>query len=127
MHWSLALFALVLVPSVVGCLFGGDAITSLFGSGWKEAADYVGWLGLWAAMLVVNAPATVALRIARKQRQVTVYNMIVLIVRTIAIVVGAITLGDELTVAGFALLGVLLNFGLILYALRLLSRKHDRA
>lgn len=124
--WSGALLALVSLPALVAYLYGGGALTRFFGAGWSVAAGYVGWLGLWAAMLVVNAPATMALRVARKQRQATVYNIVVLVVRTLAIVLGALTLGDQLTVAGFALLGVLLNFGLIVYAVRLVARGGDR-
>ena len=118
-----ALIAVGFVPFCIGFLAAPSLFAIVFGEEWREAGHYARWLILWLSVVFCNVPSTLALRILRLQRDLFLFDLLHLLVRIAALVLGGLWLGALKTVAILGLLGALFNVVLIVYVgLRLRNR-----
>jgi O-antigen/teichoic acid export membrane protein len=113
---GLALVGIVpfgLVVAIGPWLFG-----AVFGADWSVAGEYARWLALWMYFGFVNAPCIQAIPLLGLQRQYLAYELVVLIVRVVALALGAYLLSSSVAViALFSVCGALLNAGLVAWVL----------
>jgi O-antigen/teichoic acid export membrane protein len=106
--------AILFLPCV--CLFawGPLIFKTVFGSTWVESGKYASWLILWVFVGFSNLPAVLCARVVRLQKMLLIYEMIVLLSRVLLLVCGGIFWSSSFTVASFSVLGLTLNFILII-------------
>lgn len=110
----------VLFGAFVLAPFLPDLFSVVFGSSWRVAGEYSSWLIAWAAFLIFNVPASVVMRVTRRQRQSFLLNAAVFVSRTACLVWGGIHWTPTFTIAALALVGVFWNLLLIAVANRYL-------
>ena len=115
---TLGLSGIVLIPSVLIAIIGPAAFALVFGPEWRGAGEYARWLGLWLFFGFAGRPSITAIPILSLQGHFLAYEVASVILRSAAILVGALVLqSDVAAVALFALSGALLNVLLIVYVL----------
>lgn len=109
-------FALA-VPSLLGALlimpFTPDVFEILFGLEWSEAGEYSVWLLLWCVFGIFNVPATLILRILRRQNVSFMINTLLLATRITVLIVGGMYYSPIATVLAFSLAGIAWNMAII--------------
>lgn len=109
------LFAIVLIPAAIMMVWAPQLFALVFGAEWQVAGEYARWLILWHAVAFCNVPAVLFARILRQQRNLLLYEILVLLSRTsILIITGVLTVAFN-AVVSFSVLGSLLNAFLILW------------
>ena len=103
---TLALLAIA--PFIVGAAWFAPPVFALvFGDEWREAGRYAQWMALWISLMVANIPATRIVPVIGRQKIFLAYNIMLLAVRTIAVLAAAHVSKDPLTtVAWFSLSSV---------------------
>jgi O-antigen/teichoic acid export membrane protein len=115
---TLALAGIVLIPSVLIAIVGPALFALVFGPEWRGAGEYARWLGLWLFFGFASRPGIAAIPLLSLQGHFLIYEGASVILRSAAILVGALVLrSDVAAVALFAMSGALLNFLLIVYVL----------
>jgi O-antigen/teichoic acid export membrane protein len=116
---TLGMLAVGFIPTAVIFLFGPQLFAFIFGADWYQAGVYARLIIPWTYMALANPPSVMMMPLLNKQNVYLRYEIIALISRIAAILLG-VTLGDDVTaVAIFSAVGFLLNAGLILYVFRL--------
>jgi len=108
------LFAMVLIPLIIMVIWAPQIFVLVFGSRWLLAGELARSLMLWLAIVFCNLPAVLFARIIRVQRFVFFYDLILLVMRTLALLAGGMYLNVYQTVMLFALVGLAMNLFLIL-------------
>jgi O-antigen/teichoic acid export membrane protein len=98
-----------LFPLLALVIVGPDVLQFVLGEGWREAGIYAQWLGVWLFFVFVSSPLTFLLDVLEKQRANLVYNVIVFVVRTIALLIGGFLGRPILAVALFGVSGSLIR------------------
>lgn len=105
---------------LLGCfsifLFLPSIYAVAFGEEWKVAGEYASWLIFWAAFLLINIPSTVILRVLRLQKPSFYYNVLIFILRSIALMLCGEYFGAIASVAVFSGIGVVFNIAYIYMA-----------
>ncbi|MBN1123654.1 MAG: oligosaccharide flippase family protein [Sedimentisphaerales bacterium] len=109
------LFGIASIPSLILFIWAPQIFTWMFGAEWHTAGIYARWLIPWIAVLFCNAPASLCGRILRQQRNLFIFELIVLVSRASVLVIGGFYLSALQTVILFSVLGFLLNMLLILW------------
>jgi O-antigen/teichoic acid export membrane protein len=106
--------AVLFFPCV--CLFawGPLIFKTIFGSTWGESGEFASWLILWVFVGFSNLPAVLCARVVRLQKMLLIYEVIVLLSRVLVLVSGGLFWSSSFTVASFSVLGLTLNFVLII-------------
>jgi lipopolysaccharide exporter len=110
---TLALFAVALLPAIVGFIFAPNVFAFVFGAKWITAGEYARWLILWFLPGFCNLPAVLLGRILRQQRKLLLLDLALLISRVTVLMVGGAHLSPMRTIAAFSLVGALFNVLLI--------------
>lgn len=111
---TLGLFVVGLPPAIVLGIWAPELFIWLFGSQWKTAGEFARYLVGWLLFVFCNVPAILFARLIRFQRTVFFYNVVVLLARVLALVVGGRYLAAIECIALFSVVGAALNLGLIL-------------
>jgi O-antigen/teichoic acid export membrane protein len=109
------LFALSLIPAGVGFILAPWLFGLVFGKEWIVAGEYARWLLIWLVPGFCNMPAVLAGRILRQQRNLLVFDTVLLISRIGVLMVGGLWLSPLQTIIGFSLVGAVFNAFLILF------------
>lgn len=123
---TLGLFALGLPPAIVLGIWAPGLFTWLFGSQWETAGEFARYLIGWMLFVLCNVPAVLFARLIRIQRTVFFYNVIILVARVLALVLGGRYLGALECIVLFSAVGAGLNLGLILLVGRAVLRREGQ-
>jgi O-antigen/teichoic acid export membrane protein len=121
---TLALLAAGVLPALVIMLFGPRLFAFVFGSEWYQAGVYARLIIPWTWVVLANPPSVMMMPVLGKQAVYMRYEMLSVVSRAVAIVAGIATGNDVAAIALFSAVGFLLNTGLMLYVMHLVSRLH---
>jgi O-antigen/teichoic acid export membrane protein len=109
-----------MIPFGILTISGEWIFSIVFGTKWATAGYYAKFLCPWLFCLFINPPALTIITVNQKLFQLMVFNVLLLLFRGIAIVLGYHILPDPwVAVALFSSVGVIYNVLLILYAFKL--------
>jgi lipopolysaccharide exporter len=111
---TLGLFALAVIPSLILIIWSPQLFSFIFGSQWLTAGEFARSLVIWFLFVFCNVPAVQFARAIRIQRIVFLYNLVLLVVRTLTLVFGGLYMSALNTVMLFALVSMIMNIFLIL-------------
>ena len=116
------LLGLSLAPAAIGFVFAPWVFALVFGKQWAMAGEYARWLLIWLVPGFCNLPAALVGRILRQQRNLLLFDLVLLASRIAVLVLGGWYLTPIQTVVGFSVVGAAVNVALILFVWRLLAR-----
>jgi O-antigen/teichoic acid export membrane protein len=119
---TVGLFATALLPSAVLIIWGPQLFSWVFGSQWLFAGKLAQSLIIWLAVSFCNLPAVLFAKIIRIQRFVFFYDIALLIMRSLALVIGGLYFNAQQTVLLFALVGSVMNAYLIVHVGRVVIK-----
>ncbi|NPV51825.1 MAG: oligosaccharide flippase family protein [Candidatus Methanofastidiosum sp.] len=119
----IVLFAIAFIPSLILLIWAPHIFTLIFGARWQLAGILARSLIIWMLFVFCNLPAVIFARIIRIQKFVFFYDIILLFLRTIALMWGGMHLKLTQTVMVFAIVGAVMNLFLIYYVGRRLAKK----
>jgi len=111
----------VFLPVVLFILIGPEIFSVIFGEKWEEAGVYVRYLSLWIGISFLSAPISTLFSIFQKQRFTLIFNVLQLISRIMALIVGALMGSALIAIILFAFVGFISNIVAYFYLLRLAS------
>jgi O-antigen/teichoic acid export membrane protein len=109
------LVAVAFVPSLVLFIWAPQIFLFVFGEAWFEAGVYARWLVLWLFIGFSNVPSVLFARILRQQRNLFIYECVILGTRIAILVLGGIYFSQLSTIIFFSVLGFVLNLFLIFF------------
>lgn len=113
------LVSLGMVPIILLTIVAPDLFAIVFGSRWIVAGEYVRWLSLWIFFQFISSPISTVYMVLEKQKEFLVFNIILLITRTIALVVGGFYDDATLSIILFGVSGFLMYLYFTVNILRL--------
>jgi lipopolysaccharide exporter len=122
---TVGLMAVALIPSVLLFVWAPQIFSWIFGGAWWDAGIFARWFTLWMFMAFCNVPSVLFARILRQQRNLFLYECVVLSSRTSILLVGGGYWSSLKTVVAFSVLGFVLNTALILWIGLLLFTKKN--
>ncbi|MFO7545526.1 MAG: oligosaccharide flippase family protein [Trueperaceae bacterium] len=108
---TLALAAVV--PTVVAVVFAPDLLVWLLGPRWELAGTFSRYLIPWLAVGFVNIPSVTMIPLLEMQRWHAAYEIVYVLARVAALVLGARGGDPVVAIAAFSAVGVLFNTVLI--------------
>ena len=117
------LFALAFVPSLVLFIWAPQIFSFIFGAKWHMAGEFARFLVLWSIIVFCNVPAVLFGRLVRIQRTVFIYDLVLLVARVSALLLGGLYLSALHTITAYALVGGGMNVILILLVGYLIMKK----
>jgi lipopolysaccharide exporter len=117
---TLGLFAVALLPSLFLLAWAPPLFSWLFGAQWLQAGKFASSLVIWLLFLFSNAPALLFGRIIRIQRQMFLFDVAVLLLRSATLWFGGMYLSPASTILVFSSVGGIMNvffMGLVGYQL----------
>lgn len=122
---SFGLLVVGIIPFGIIIIFGPWLFEFVFGSGWHVAGDYARWIALTSFAVFINKPVVKSMPVLSAQKIHLIYTVVVILVRTIALLVGFIFFNSDLVaIALFGISSVILNASLFVFTLYL-SGKFD--
>ena len=103
------LFAVGFLPSLILFVWAPQIFSLLFGVQWHTAGLFARSLVLWLLFMFCNLPAVLFSQVIRMQRRMFLYNLILLMGRALALIMGGIYLPASQTVLIFSLVGAVMN------------------
>jgi lipopolysaccharide exporter len=119
------LLGLAVIPAAAGFVLAPWLFRLVFGSEWAIAGEYARWLLIWLVPGFCNMPAALAARILRQQRNLLIFDILLLVSRVGVLVLGGLYWNVLQTIVAFSLIGALFNSALILFVWRLLRRRQE--
>lgn len=119
---TLGLMSIVVPPTVLIFFFAPMIATFCLGERWYMAGEYSSWMVLWGAVGFCNLPAQQFGRIYRQQHVLLWFEVVLLISRVLAIVIGGTFCTALGTVILFSVVGVAYNASLIAWVWAFLRR-----
>jgi lipopolysaccharide exporter len=113
LKFTFGLLGIGLVPTLIIVIWAPAIFTWIFGSQWHTAGVFARGLILWLLFMFCNVPADLCGRIARMQRKMFLFNVVVLVLRTLSFVIGGKFLSAEGTVLLFSVVSAVLNIAFI--------------
>ena len=116
----LGLFTVALIPSLVLIFWAPSIFAWLFGAKWLQAGVFASSLIIWLFFMFCNLPAVLFGRIIRIQRQMFIFDVTLLFLRTTCLYFGCTYLSPSSTILIFSCVGGLMNIffiGLVGYKL----------
>lgn len=111
---TMGLFALVVGPSLILMIWAPAIFSYVFGQDWLIAGDFASSLVIWLIFMFCNLPSVLFARILRLQRQLFIFNFILLLIRALVLVLGGIYLKASPTIFYFSIVGAIMNIIFIL-------------
>ena len=121
------LIAVSVLPALIGFIWAPSLFAWVFGERWLLAGEYARWLILWLFPLFCNVPSVLMARILRRQRNVLAIDIVTLVLRTAALVIGGLFLSALGTVILFSVVGTVINLYLITWIWRLVLAEDRKA
>jgi lipopolysaccharide exporter len=106
---SIGLFAMALLPSLLLMLWAPQFFAWIFGSQWSLAGEFSSSLVIWLLFMFCNVPAALFGRIIRIQRQMFLFDVSVLLMRTASLYIGGSYLSPSSTILLFSCVGGIMN------------------
>jgi lipopolysaccharide exporter len=122
---TVVLLAVILVPTIILFVWAPQIFSWIFGAEWREAGIYARWLILWISIVFINLPASICATILRQQRNLFIYQCLILSSRAVVLVIGGLYLTALATVVAFSVLGFILNVSFMLWAGALLHKRRQ--
>lgn len=110
-----ALVMLAIGPSLIVFIWAPQIFSLVFGQEWWEAGIYARWLILWIFVMFCNVPSILFAKILRQQKNLFLFECVVLSTRILVLTAGGLYLSALKTVIAFSILGLILNTFLILW------------
>ncbi|MFC2104623.1 lipopolysaccharide biosynthesis protein [Bacteroidota bacterium] len=118
------LIKLAVIPFVILLLIAPWVFSFLFGIEWKLAGTFTQMLIPWLFLMFLNSPMSYIITILNKQKQLLVYDILLLICRFLSLYVGyRIYNSVTYSILLFSLTGVIFNLFLIFYILKISNTK----
>ncbi|MDA3953964.1 MAG: oligosaccharide flippase family protein, partial [Bacteroidales bacterium] len=116
---------LAVIPSIILLITAPYLVSFLFGIEWKLAGTFTQILIPWLFIGFLNLPTSFIITILNKQKQLLIYNILLLIFRFLALYIGfkffeSVTYSIFL----FALTGVIFNIFLLFYIIKISNIKN---
>ncbi|HNQ44016.1 MAG TPA: oligosaccharide flippase family protein [Candidatus Cloacimonadota bacterium] len=108
------LFTAALIPMLFFFRWAPDIFVWIFGAEWQTAGEFAKWLLLWLVLVFSGLPSVLFARITRIQGQLFVFEVVLLVSRTLVLILGGIYLHDLDTIILFSLTSAGLNIIFIL-------------
>jgi len=121
------LFTLAFLPSLLLFIWSPPLFSWLFGAQWLEAGEFARYLTLWLLFMFCNLPSVLFARVIRIQREIFIFNMGLLIARTLVLVGGGMYLLASHTILLFSLLSAIMNIIFIVIVGVTLMRREGRS
>lgn len=115
------LLGVSVVPAVIGFAFAPQMFGLVFGSKWVLAGEYARWLLIGLVPGFCNLPAGLVCRILRRQRNLLLFDLGLLVARIAVLVLGGIYFTPLQTIVMFSIVGAGYSIFLILFIWRLLE------
>jgi O-antigen/teichoic acid export membrane protein len=109
------LASVAFIPCFILFSWAPQIFSFVFGEAWLEAGIYARWLVLWLFIGFSNVPSVLFARILRQQKNLFIYECIILGTRLTVLILGGIYLSQLSTIISFSILGFILNFFLIFF------------
>ena len=113
------LAAVGLMPLASIVLVGPDLFEFVFGTEWRQAGVYAAYLSPWIFCLLLTAPLSRLFDVFEKQRELLLYNAILLATRIGSLIIGGIAQSDTLAIGLFGITGAALALGQAFWMIRL--------
>jgi len=117
------LFALAFFPTLVLFIWSPTLFIWIFGSQWHTAGDFARYLTLWMMFAFCNLPSVLFARVIRMQRDLFIFNLILLIARALVLILGGVYLSALQTIMLFSVLSAFMNIIFIVIVGFILMRK----
>jgi len=110
----------LLVPiGILLCLLGSELTVSLLGNNWQTTGIMLQWMVPFIGLTFIATPLTELFTILEKQHFSTLFQLLLLVVRMVCLLTGALTGNLIYTIAIFSLGNALLWLCLIIFLMRL--------
>jgi O-antigen/teichoic acid export membrane protein len=106
---SLGLFGVALLPAMAMFVWAPRLFSWIFGPQWLMAGEFATSLVVWLLFMFCNVPASLFGRIIRIQRQMFVFDLSVLLLRTASLYIGGMYYSSSTTIMLFSWVGGLMN------------------
>lgn len=117
----------MVVPVVIVLLAAGPTIFELaFGERWAIAGEYARIISVPWMLTVISVPAAVLVRVVRLQRELLIYEIVSVILRTFALVMAARGGTDLLALTCYSAVGVAVSACWLLFIYRRLPQASTR-
>jgi O-antigen/teichoic acid export membrane protein len=120
---TLGLFVLIIIPALILFIWAPLIFSFIFGYEWRIAGEFASSLVIWLAFLFCNLPSVLFARILRLQRQLFIYDMILLVARSLVLILGGIYMTASNTIFLFSVVGAIMNIIFILIVGLVLMKK----
>lgn len=114
MKFTVGSFAIGLVPSLVFIIWSPQIFPWIFGVQWHTAGVFAQSMMVWLLFMFCSLPATLTARIARMQRQMFLFNLTLLVLRSLALILGGMYLSASFSVLLYSMVGAFMNVVFIL-------------
>ncbi len=110
--WQLVFLAII--PFTVIIIWGSSLFTFVLGPSWGEAGTYASILSLWLFFTFINPPSVMSLFILKLNKTHLIYEILLLIFRSLALITGFLVYDDVLMSLGlYTVVGIIFNLILI--------------
>lgn len=106
---TMGLFALALLPSLILMVSAPQFFAWLFGERWMLSGEFSSSLVIWLLFMFCNVPAVIFGRIIRIQRQMFLFDVAVLALRTVSLYLGGKYFSPSSTILFFSCVGGVMN------------------
>jgi len=104
-----------MAPALVLVFFGQPLFTLVFGSEWQEAGWFARWMAPWLYFVFVSSPLSTLFSVAERQKEGLLFQIVLLISRVIAILIGAWYGDMQLTIMLFSGVSALCWLGFLFW------------
>ena len=108
-----ALFAIVLIPSIIIFFYAPDIFSVLFGENWRESGNYASWMVLGLSVQFMYSPISMVLMATNGQKVNLFIHFFMLVAKAGAIYIGYSAGSPLLSVIGFSGVGVVGYLGAV--------------
>ncbi len=109
------LAAVVLFPSIIVFVWIPSIFVLVFGNEWQIAGEYARWLILWMAVGFCNVPAVLNARVLRMQKQMFIYDCLVLLARVCALILCGMIWEPINAIICFSIIGMVASSILVIW------------
>jgi O-antigen/teichoic acid export membrane protein len=113
------LIFLCVFPVILLMIIGPEIFSVVFGIRWEESGNYVRYLSFWIGMVFITSPISTLFTIFQKQRFTLFFNILQLMCRIIALLIGVIIGEALISIILFAVVSAFFYVIAYIYLLRL--------
>lgn len=110
-------------PALLLMLLGPDLFGFVFGPDWRQSGEFARWMAPWLYLVFVSSPISTLFAVMEQQKQGLAFQVILLVARIGAILVGAWTGDLGVTIMLFATVSALCWLGFLFWVARLAGNR----